>query len=48
MVLAVRLSVAPVHTGLLLPAVGADGGAFTTTASVPVALVQPFTVTVKE
>jgi len=44
---AVKLIVAPVQTGVLLPAVGAAGMAFTTTAVVAVALVQPFTVTVK-
>jgi hypothetical protein len=38
----------PVHTGLLLPAVGADGGGLTTTAVVPAALVQPKTVAVTE
>ena len=43
---AVRFSVDPSHTGLLLDAVGADGVAFTTTFTVPCALVQPFTVTV--
>ena len=47
MVDAVKLIVEPVHTGVLLPAVGAAGIAFTTTAVVAVALVQPLTVTVK-
>ena len=38
----------PAQTGLLLPAVGAAGVAFTTTVVVPTALVQPETVTVNE
>ena len=42
-----RLSVLPLHTGLLLVGAGA-GGLFTTTATVAVALVQPATVTVSE
>ena len=43
---AVRLSVEPAQIGELLPAVGAAGVAFTTTFTVPCALVHPFTVTV--
>ncbi len=43
----VKLIVAPVHIGVLLPAVGVAGVVFTTTAVVPTALVQPPTVTVK-
>jgi len=36
----------PAQTGELLPAVGAAGAGFTTTAAVPAALVHPPTVTV--
>ena len=45
---AVRFNVEPAHTGELDDAVGAAGVAFTVTAAVPAALVQPFTVTVNE
>lgn len=48
MALAVRFNFVPVQTGLLLPAVGADGGGFTTTAVVPAGPVHPLTVTVTE
>ena len=41
-----RLIVLPVHTGVLLLAVGVAGVAFTTTAAVPTADVHPFVVTV--
>jgi hypothetical protein len=44
----VRFNVDPAQIGELLPAVGAAGVAFTTTLTVPVPLVQPFTVTVSE
>jgi len=46
-VFAVRFNVEPAHTGLLLPAVGAAGVAFTVTETVDV-LIHPdtFTVTV--
>ena len=44
----VRLSVPPVQTGLLAEADGAAGIGLTTTATVPAALVQPFTVIVTE
>ena len=47
-VFAVRLSVCPVHTGPLFPAVGVDGIEFTTTVVVPAALVHPASVTVTE
>ena len=43
---AVRFKVEPAQIGELLPAVGAAGVAFTTTATVPAAEVQPPTVTV--
>jgi hypothetical protein len=43
---AVRLRVAPAHTGLLLPAVGAARFGFTVTATEPALLVQPLTVAV--
>jgi hypothetical protein len=43
---AVRLSVAPAHNGLLLPAVGAVKFGFTVTATEPGLLVQPLTVAV--
>lgn len=46
--LALRLSVLPTHTGELLDNVGAEGGVFTSTLTVPALLVQPFTVTVNE
>jgi hypothetical protein len=46
MLLAVRLSVDPEHTGELLPAVGATGIGFTTTAVVLTLLVQPLRVAV--
>ena len=36
----------PVHTGVLLDAVGVDGVVFTTTAVVPTPEVHPFVVTV--
>lgn len=42
----VKLIAVPEQTGLLLPAVGAAGDEFTTTAAVPAALVHPLTVTV--
>ncbi len=42
MVLAVRLNVCTVQAGALLPAIGAAGGGFTTTVTVPEALVHPF------
>ena len=45
-VLPVKLIVPPAHKGLLLPAVGADGIAFTITFVVPALLVQPATVAV--
>lgn len=45
---AFRFNVDPAHTGLLLDAVGAVGVALTTTFTVPVPLVQPLTVTVRE
>ena len=38
--------VLPVHTGVLLDAVGVAGVAFTTTAVVPIAEVHPFVVIV--
>jgi hypothetical protein len=41
-----RLMVLPVHTGVLLDAVGVAGVAFTTTAVVPTPEVHPFVVTV--
>jgi len=41
-----RLIVLPVHTGVLLDAVGVAGVAFTTTAVVPTADVHPLVVTV--
>jgi len=44
----VRFIVPPAHTGELLPGVGVDGGALTTTAVVPARLVHPATVTVTE
>lgn len=44
----VRFSVLPEQMGLLLPAVGAAGVAFTVTTVVAAALVQPPTVTVTE
>jgi hypothetical protein len=44
---AVRFNVDPTHNGPLFVAVGAAGVALITTATVPAALVQPFTVTVK-
>jgi hypothetical protein len=47
-VLAVRLIGVPVHTGVLLPAVGVAGAELTVAVTVPAALVQPFTVTVSE
>ena len=43
---AVKFKVDPSQTGLLLPAVGADGIGLTTTVVVPAALVQPATVAV--
>jgi hypothetical protein len=43
---AVKFIAEPAQTGLLLVAVGADGIAFTTTAIVPAALVQPLIVAV--
>jgi hypothetical protein len=46
MVLAVKLSVSPTHTGELLPAVGAAGVALITTVVVAVGEVHPLTVTV--
>ena len=46
MALAVKLIVPPAHTGLLLPAVGDDGIASTTTDVVAAILVQPATVAV--
>jgi hypothetical protein len=48
MLLAVRFNAEPVQTGLLLPAVGAEGGELTTTTVVPAALRQPETVAVTE
>ena len=48
MVLAVRLSVCPEHTGVLLPGVGADGIALTVAEVVPAGPAQPETVTVTE
>jgi hypothetical protein len=42
----VKLIVCPTQSGVLLPAVGVAGNAFTTTAVVPAKLVQPPTVTV--
>ena len=47
-VFAVRFKVEPAHNGPLFAAVGADGVAFTVTAVVEAALVQPLTVTVSE
>ena len=46
-VLDVNKIVEPTHTGVLLPAVGVAGKAFTTTEVVATKLVQPPTVTVK-
>jgi len=46
--LEVRFNAVPVQTGELLDKVGADGGAFTTTVTVPAGLLQPLTVTIKE
>lgn len=46
--LVVRLSVLPVHTGLLLDGAGAAGIGLTETATVPARLVQPLSVTVTE
>ena len=43
---AVKLKVEPAHTGPLLPAVGAEGLAFTVAAVVPAEDVQPLTVAV--
>lgn len=45
---AVRFKAVPVHTGLLLLAVGAAGGGLTTTTVVPAELAQPETVAVTE
>jgi hypothetical protein len=42
----VRFSAFPLHTGVLLDAVGAAGVLLTTTATVPIPDVHPFTVTV--
>ena len=47
-VLEVNKMVEPVHTGELLPAVGAAGIGFTTIVTVPAKLEQPPFVTVKE
>ena len=47
-VLDVRFNVVPEQTGLLLPAVGADGGGLTTTTVVPAGPVHPATVMVTE
>ena len=44
-VLAVRFNGVPAQTGLLLPAVGAEGGGLTTTVTVPFGPVHPATVT---
>ena len=46
--LAVKFNVDPAQTGVLLPAVGAAGIGFITTAVVPAGLVQPPAVTVTE
>jgi hypothetical protein len=48
MVLALRLISAPTQVGLLLDAMGAAGGVFTTTVVVPAGLVHPFSVAVTE
>ena|ERR1035437_1143008 len=48
MALAVKLRVAPIHIGLLLPTVGAAGVSFIVTAVVPADPVHPFTVAVTE
>ena len=45
---ALRLSVCPEHTGVLLPAEGEEGDELTTTEVVPAAPVHPFVVIVKE
>ena len=47
-VLAVKLSVCPEHTGELLPAVGAEGGGATITEVIPAGPRHPFTVAVTE
>ena len=48
MVLAVKLKVCPEHAGLINPAVGAAGIAFTVTETVPAGLVHPKSVAVTE
>jgi hypothetical protein len=48
MVFEVKLNAAPVHTGPLFPATGAEGIEFTTTVVVPATLIHPFTVAVTE
>ncbi len=48
MVLAVKLSVWPAQAGLIYPAVGEEGIAFTVTETVPAGLVHPVVVAVTE
>ena len=47
-VLAVKLKVCPEQTGVLLPAIGAEGGGLIVTETVPEGPVQPFSVVVTE